>query len=74
MATVTVRLPDEKHERLKQLAKRHGISLNKLFEELSTTALAEFDVETRFRARAQRGSADRGLELLDRLDRAEAKQ
>ncbi len=34
MATVTVRLPDEKHERLKLMAKRHGISLNKLFEEV----------------------------------------
>lgn len=26
MATVTVRLPDEKHERLKLMAKRYGIS------------------------------------------------
>lgn len=70
MATVTVRLPDDKHERLKSMAKRHGISLNKLFEELSTSALAEFDVETRFRVRARRGSVDRGLALLDDLDEA----
>ena len=68
MATVTVRLPDEKHERLKLLAKHHGISLNKLFDELSTTALAEFDVETRFRVRAESGSTERGLELLGKLD------
>lgn len=72
MATVTVRLPDEKHERLKQMAKRYGLSLNKLLEELSTTALAEFDVETRFRVRAGRGSVDRGLAILDELDTAEA--
>ncbi len=70
MATVTVRLPDEKHERLKIMAKRYGISLNKLFEELSTTALAEFDVETRFRVRAGRGSIERGLAILDSLDGA----
>jgi len=68
MVTVTVQLPDEKHERLKKMAKRHGISLNKLFEELSTTALAEFDVETRFRVRAGRGSVERELALLDQLD------
>ena len=68
MATVTVRLPDDKHERLKLMAKHHGVSLNKLFEELSTTALAEFDVETRFRVRAGRGSIERGLEILGRLD------
>lgn len=71
MATVTVRLSDEKHERLKLMARRYGISLNKLFEELSTTALAEFDVETRFRVRAGRGSIDRGLAILDKLEHAE---
>lgn len=71
MATVTVRLPDEKHERLKQMAERYGISLNKLFEEFSTTALAEFDVETRFRVRAGRGSVGRGLAVLDKLDAAD---
>ena len=72
MATVTVRLPDEKHQRLKLMAKRYGISLNKLFEELSTTALAEFDVETRFRVRAGRGSVDRGVAILDRLEKADS--
>ena len=69
MATVTVRLPDEKHARLKTMAKLYGVSLNKLFEELSTSALTEFDVETRFRARASRGSAERGLAILDELDK-----
>ena len=73
MATVTVRLPDEKHERLKLMASRYGISLNKLFEELSTTALAEFDVETRFRVRAGRGSVERGVAILNDLDAAEGK-
>jgi plasmid stability protein len=72
MATITVRLPDEKHERLKAMAKRYGISLNKLLEELSTTALAEFDVETRFRVRASRGSIERGLTILDQLDGTES--
>ena len=56
MATINVRMPDDKYERLKQLARRQGISIVKLFEELSTAALAEFDVETRFRVRAGRGS------------------
>ena len=68
MATITVRLPDEKHERLKAMAKHSGISLERLFEELSTAALAEFDVETRFRVRASRRSAERGLAILDGLD------
>jgi len=38
-------------------------------EELSTVALTEFDVETRFRARAALGSRREGLKLLDLLDK-----
>lgn len=68
MATLTIRLPDDKHERLKELAKKRNISVNKLIEELSTIALAEFDAETRFRAIAAKGSVETGLALLDKLD------
>jgi predicted transcriptional regulator len=68
MATLTLRLPDDKHTRLKALAKRKHISINKLMEELSTQAIAEFDAETRFRAMAARGNMDKGLAILDKLD------
>lgn len=64
-------LPDEKHERLRQLAERRNVSMNKLIEELSTVALAELDAETRFRARAALGSREQGLRILDELDRSE---
>jgi hypothetical protein len=74
MATLTLRIPDDKHARLRQLAKQRGISVNKLLEELSTAGLAEFDAETRFRAMAARGSAGRGLTLLDKLDKAFSKR
>ena len=67
MAAINVRLPDEKHERIKELAKSKNLSVNKLMEELATIALTEFDAETRFKLRAKNGSVDRGLELLDKL-------
>lgn len=73
MATLTIRMPEGKAERLKALAAARDISLNKLIEELTTQALAAFDVETRFRIRAARGSAKRGLEMLDELDAYYAK-
>ena len=69
MATLTVRLPDDKHERLKALALHKNISINKLMEELSTQALAEFDSEIRFKALAATGNNAKGLKLLDKLDR-----
>ncbi len=68
MTTLTVRLPDDKHSRLKALASYKKISMNKLIEELSTQALAEFDSEVRFRALAASGDTKRGLNLLDKLD------
>ena len=73
MATLTIRLSDEKHERLRQLAERRKVSMNKLLDELSTIALAEFDAETRFRARVALGSREEGLRLLDILDRPETR-
>jgi predicted transcriptional regulator len=69
MKRLTIRLSDEKHERLRELAERREISMNKLIDELSTIALADFDAETRFRARAALGSREEGLALLDLLNR-----
>jgi predicted transcriptional regulator len=69
MSTLTIRLPDDQHDRLKTLASKRGLSLNKLFEEFSVKALAEFDTENRFRIRAARGDKAKGLAILDELDR-----
>lgn len=69
MATLTIRIPADKHSRLKQLAKYRHISVNKLIDELSTQAIAEFDSETRFRALAARGDVKEGLAILDKLDK-----
>jgi len=68
MATLTIRLPDDKHNRLKKLAQYRHVSVNKLVEEFSTQALAEFDSEVRFRTLASRGDIAKGLSLLDKLD------
>ena len=74
MATMTIRMPDSKHERLRLLAERYGVSLNKLVDEWASMALAQFDAETRFRARAAKGDRKRGLSLLDKLDEAFSKR
>ncbi len=70
MAALTVRLPDDKHARLKALAKSRGTPLNRLIEDMTTAMLADFDAETRFRIRVAQGAGktERGLELLNQLD------
>jgi predicted transcriptional regulator len=70
MSTMTIRLPNDRHERLRQLAKHRGMSVNKLVEEFSVIGLAQFDAELRFRALAARGSSKRALALLDKVDAA----
>jgi predicted transcriptional regulator len=71
MSVVTLRLPDDQHQRLKIMARARGLSLNKLLEQLSAQALTENDIELRYRRLAAAGSAKRGLDLLDKLDQAE---
>jgi predicted DNA-binding protein len=68
MTALTVRLPDEKHRRLKALAKSRGTPLNRLIDDMTTLMLAEFDAETRIQIRSARvvGHEARGLQLLDK--------
>jgi predicted DNA-binding ribbon-helix-helix protein len=69
MTTLTIRLPEDKHERLKALAQARKISVNKLIDELATVALANHDAFLRFQALAARGNVARALKLLDSVDR-----
>lgn len=71
MSTLTIRIPDDKHDRLKALARANSVSVNKLMDELATVALANFDAKVRFETRAARGSRKRALSLLAKLDDAE---
>ena len=72
MTAFTIRLPDDKHARLKTMARRRGTSVASLIEEMTTLTLAEFDAETRFLGRLARGrgKASRGLALLAKAARA----
>lgn len=74
MATMTIRIPDDTHARIKTLARQRGMSVNRLMEELSVIAVTQHDAEARFRALAARGSASEGLGILEKLDRAFAKE
>ena len=67
MGSLHLRIPDEKHQRLRELAKSRNISVNKLLEELTTMALTEYDIETRFKLRASRGSTEKALSVLNKL-------
>ncbi|MDK9702926.1 MAG: toxin-antitoxin system HicB family antitoxin [Sulfuritalea sp.] len=69
MSVVTLRLPDAKHARLKQLAASRHTSVNRLLDELATIALVQHDLTLQFRAAADSGDPARGLALLEKLDK-----
>ena len=71
MSTLTIRMPDATHARLRDLARARGVSINKLIEEMATATLSAHDAEVRFRRLAARGKPDRALAILDRVDAAD---
>jgi predicted transcriptional regulator len=72
MSALTIRMPAEKYSRLKQLSAARKVSMNRLVDEMATIMLTEFDAETRFQARVERGIGKqlRGLALLEKTQAA----
>ncbi|MEZ5534994.1 MAG: ribbon-helix-helix protein, CopG family [Thiolinea sp.] len=68
MTTLSIRVPEDMAEKLKQIARNRDMSLNKLMFELSTQALAEEEARQRFMAAQLKGDPKRALQLLDELD------
>ena len=68
MSTLTLRLPEDLANRLKNVAGTRGVSVNKLIAEISVQALAVYDTENRFKAMAAEANIPAALAVLDRLD------
>jgi len=69
MSALTIRMADDKYQRLKELAKSRKTSVNRLIDDMATALLAEYDAQTRFQLRAERGSRlgkERAMEVLDK--------
>lgn len=63
---MTIRLPDDKRRRPKDLARQRATTVNRLIDEMTTAMLTEADAETRFHLRASRGAGRtaEGLALI----------
>jgi predicted transcriptional regulator len=76
MAAMTLRIADDKHQRLRALAQSRHTTINRMLDDMTTLMLAEFDAETRFRLQAAEGAGQeqRGLQLLDKAAREGVEQ
>ncbi len=71
MSALIVRMPAEKRERLKQVARARDVSVNRLIDGMATVFLADYDAQIRFEIRAARGRGKlrRGRALLSKAAR-----
>jgi hypothetical protein len=71
MSTMSLRLPESLHQKVRELADREGVSINQLV----TTALAEkisaLLTQEYLEARAARGSREKFLEVLEKVPLAD---
>ncbi len=66
MSTVSLRLPRSIHERIKELAKRDGTSINQFLATAAAEKVAALDAADYLEARARKGTRARFLELVRR--------
>jgi hypothetical protein len=74
MSTLSLRLPESIHQRLKELADREGISINQLVNSAVAEKLAALLTEEYLRERAKRGSRKKLREVLSKVPDVEPEE
>lgn len=64
MSTISLRLPDSLHQKIKDIAVRDGTSINQFVATAAAEKIAALETEQYLAERAQRGRRERFLELL----------
>jgi len=67
MSTLSVRLPNSLHDRLRELAREEGVSMNQLIATAVAEKLSALDAESYLAERAGRGSRGRFERALARV-------
>lgn len=67
MSTLSLRLPDSLHKRVRELAKREGISINQLISTALAEKMAVLMTVEYLENRGKRGSRDKFLAVLARV-------
>ena len=67
MSTLSLRLPDSLHRKLKELAAREGISINQFLATAAAEKMAAITTEEYLRTRAKRGRKGRFRRVLKKV-------
>ena len=71
MSTISLRLPESLHKRVKDLAKREGVSINQLVNSALTEKLSALLTEEYLKQRAKRGNRRKFEKALSKVKDAE---
>ena len=74
MVTMTLDLKEEELRQLTALAAERGVSVEQLLRDMSRSAIEQRQAYQRYMEQAARGDPKRALEILDELDRLDAKR
>jgi hypothetical protein len=69
MSTLSLRLPDSLHEKIRKLSKKDKISLNQFIASAVTEKITALETETYLSGRAKKGSEDKYLKVLRNVSR-----
>ena len=67
MSTISLRLPESLHKRVKELAKREGMSINQLVNSALTEKISALLTEEYLEERAKRGERDKFDRVLSKV-------
>ncbi len=74
MTTLSLRLPESVHKRLKEIAQSEGVSINQLINSAVSEKLSALLTEEYLHARAKRGSRAKFRTLLKKLPDVEPEE
>lgn len=72
MSTISVRLPDSLHKRVKSLSHKEHVSMNQLIALAIAEKVSALETEDYLGERAARASKEKFLAVLDKVPSAEA--
>jgi len=67
MGTLSVRMPNSLHSKLKKLSKKEKVSLNQLINSAVTEKISALETEEYLINRAKKGSKKKYLEVLEKV-------
>lgn len=67
MSTISLRLPESIHERVRELAKKEGVSINQFISTALAEKLSALLTEEYLERRARRGSRESYRRVLDKV-------